>query len=46
VLASTLDWAGEEKLLGPLPRSRAKLERMYARPKAGVRIATVFASIR
>ncbi len=46
VLACTLDWAGEENLLEPLPRARAYLERMYARPKAGARIATVFASIR
>ncbi len=45
VLAYTLDWASEEDLLGPLPRSRAYLERMYARPNAALRIATAFASI-
>ena len=45
LLACTLDWAGEENLLDELPRSRAYLERMYARPKAGPRIAPAFASL-
>ena len=45
LLACTLDWAGEENLLGELPRSRAYMERMYARPKAGPRIAAAFASL-
>jgi glutathione S-transferase len=45
LLACTLDWADEETLLGELPRSRAYMERMYARPKAGSRIAPAFASL-
>ena len=45
LLACTLDWAGEESLLGEMPRSRAYMERMYARPKAGPRIAPAFAGL-
>ena len=43
VLAGTLDWAAEEELLGGLPLSRAYMERMFARPNASPRIATVLA---
>lgn len=46
VLAGTLDWAAEEQLLGALPRSRAYMDRMFARPSAAPRIATVLASVR
>jgi glutathione S-transferase len=45
VLAYTLDWASEEELLGELPSLRAYMERMYARPKAALRIAAAFASL-
>ena len=45
VMAYTLDWANEEKLLEEYPGLRAYMERMYARPKAGLRIADAFASI-
>jgi glutathione S-transferase len=34
VAAYTLDWANEIKLLETLPRLRAYMEEMYARPKA------------
>jgi glutathione S-transferase len=39
VLAYTLDWASEVKLLDRSPRLVAYMERMYARPKAAKRIA-------
>lgn len=39
VLAYTLDWANENSLLAECPRLRAYMERMYARPKAAMRIA-------
>jgi glutathione S-transferase len=45
VLAYTLDWAGEEELLDELPRLRTFMERMYARPKAALRIATALKQI-
>jgi glutathione S-transferase len=45
VLAYTLDWANEVKLLEGLPKLRAYMERMYARPNAAPRIAQAFASI-
>jgi glutathione S-transferase len=46
VAAYTLDWANEVHLLDDLPRLRAYMERMYARPKAPPRIAEAFASLR
>jgi glutathione S-transferase len=46
VLAYTLDWANEEKLLDGFPRLHAYMERMYARPSAPPRIAAAFASVR
>ena len=39
VLAYTLDWANEVKLLDRSPNRVAYMERMYARPKAAKRIA-------
>ena len=45
VTAYTLDWANEARLLGECSRLRAYLERMYARPKAPLRIAAAFAQI-
>lgn len=46
VLGYTLDWAKLVKLLDGLPRLDAYMERMYARPKAPMRIAEAFAKIR
>ena len=46
VLAYTLDWGGEARLLDEFPVLRAYMERMYARPKAPQRIAKAFESIR
>jgi glutathione S-transferase len=46
VLAYTLDMASEVKLLGEFPRLVAYVERMYARPKAPMRIAQAFATVR
>ena len=45
VVAYTLDWANEFELLTELPGSLAYMERMYARPKAALRIAAAFASL-
>ena len=45
VLAYTLDWANEAKLLGGFPASSAYLERMYARPRAPLRIREAFKQI-
>jgi glutathione S-transferase len=45
VMAYTLDWANEARLLGECPILLAYLERMYARPNAAPRIAEAFASI-
>jgi glutathione S-transferase len=45
VTAYTLYWANEEELLGDQPVLRSYMERMYARPKAAMRIAKAFASI-
>jgi len=46
VVAYTLDWAGEAKLLGECPALRAYVERMYARPRAPQRIADIFGVMR
>ncbi len=46
VLGYTLDWAKLINLLDGLPRLEAYLERMYARPRAPMRIAEAFASLR
>jgi glutathione S-transferase len=46
VLAYTLDWANEVHLLDTTPELRIYMERMYARPKAPLRIAPAFASVR
>lgn len=45
VTAYTLDWANESRLLDRAPRLKAYMERMYARPKAPMRIAQAFASL-
>lgn len=45
VLAYTLDWGNEAKLLGAQPVLLAYLERLYARPRAPQRIAQAMASI-
>ena len=46
VMAYTLDWANEAKLLGGFPRLSEYMARMYARPKAAPRIAEAFASLK
>ena len=46
VLAYTLDWANEVKLLDECPKLLAYMEEMYARPHAPMRIAAAFKSIR
>ena len=45
VLAYTLDWGNEDKLLDDCPQLLAYMKRMYARPKAPARIAEAFAAI-
>jgi glutathione S-transferase len=45
VLAHTLDWANEVKLLDRSPQLVAYMERMYARPKAPQRIAQLRAAL-
>jgi len=45
VLAYTLDWGHEAGLLGDFPALEAYVERMYARPRAPMRIAEALASI-
>ena len=45
VLAYTLDWGNEVHLLGECPRLLSYMERMYARPKAAMRIAQAMASV-
>lgn len=45
VTAYTLDWADQVQLLDRTPRLHAYMERMYARPKAPMRIAQAFASL-
>jgi glutathione S-transferase len=45
VLAYTLDWANEVKLLGECPKLLQYMERMYARPHATMRISKALASV-
>jgi len=45
VLAYTLDWANEIRLLDDCPRLRGYMTKMYARPHAAPRIAAAFASL-
>jgi glutathione S-transferase len=45
VMAYTLDWGNEDKLLDGCPRLLAYMKRMYARPHAPPRIAEAFAAI-
>lgn len=47
VVAYTLDWGGEARLLGAdFPTLRAYVERMYARPRAPQRIGEIFRAMR
>ncbi|WP_437924048.1 glutathione S-transferase family protein [Sorangium sp. So ce291] len=46
VMAYTLDWAKEAKLLDGFPQLVAYMERMYTRPHAAPRIAQAFASLK
>ena len=46
VMAYTLDWANEYKLLGDCPQLLAYMKRMYARPHAPPRIAEAIAAIK
>jgi len=46
LVAYTLDWASEARLLGECPILRAYLERMYARPRAPRRIGAIFREMR
>lgn len=46
VLAYTLDWAGAAGLLGGLAQLEGYVERMYARPRAPMRIKEALASVR
>jgi glutathione S-transferase len=45
VMAYTLDWANEDRLMDGFPRLLAYMKRMYARPHAPPRIAEALASI-
>jgi glutathione S-transferase len=45
VMAYTLDWGNEDKLLDGCPQLLAYMKRMYARPHAPPRIADAFAAI-
>ena len=45
VVAYTLDWANEAKLLSDFPAASAYMERMYERPKAALRIREAFKQI-
>jgi glutathione S-transferase len=45
VLAYTLDWGNQVKLLADCPQLTAYMERMYQRPKAPPRIARALAEV-
>jgi glutathione S-transferase len=45
VLAHTLDWANEAHVLDGFPMLLAYIERMYARPRAAMRIAKAMAQV-
>jgi glutathione S-transferase len=45
VMAYTLDWGNEDRLLDGCPQLLAYMKRMYARPSAPPRIAEAFATI-
>jgi glutathione S-transferase len=45
VVAYTLDWANEDRLMDDFPQLLAYMKRMYARPNAPQRVAEAFASI-
>jgi glutathione S-transferase len=46
VVAYTLDWAGEARLLDDSPTLRAYVDRMYARPRAPQRIGAILRAMR
>jgi glutathione S-transferase len=46
VLGYTLDWAQTANMLAGLPRLEGYVERMYARPRAPMRIKDAWASVR
>jgi glutathione S-transferase len=46
VLAYTLDWANNAKLLDAFPNLTEYMDRMYARPRAAPRIAAAFAAVK
>jgi glutathione S-transferase len=46
IVAYTLDWAGEARLLGECPTLRTYVERMYHRPRAPQRLAELFRAMR
>jgi glutathione S-transferase len=46
VTAYTLDWGNESHLLDGFPELLAYMQRMYARPRAPMRIAQAFASVK
>jgi glutathione S-transferase len=45
IVAYTLDWGNEARLLEGFPVLQRYMERMYARPKAPMRIAEGFKSL-
>ncbi len=46
IVAYTLDWGDEARLLGDFPLLRAYVQRMYARPRAPKRIGEIFRAMR
>ncbi len=46
VMAYTLDWGNEARLLDGFPQLLSYMKRMYARPRAAQRIADAFRSIK
>jgi glutathione S-transferase len=46
VMAYTLDWGNEARLLDAFPQLLSYMKRMYARPRAAQRIADAFRSIK
>jgi len=45
ILAYTLDWANEVQLLDGFPRLKEYMDRMYARPRAAIRIKKAFETL-
>jgi glutathione S-transferase len=46
IIAYTLDWADQTALLDPYPRLKDYMLSMYARPRAAMRIADAFATLK